>query len=160
MIECYAVLEAVGPARILGDVPTDCARRFAGRIGSVKQAERRNVFVEAEVNDARLDGGAAILDVERNDRLEPMKSYHYDVVGERATGQTGSRTARNEGQPLFGEESHNRDRLIAIAGEDSETWLPSVAGQAVGVVNQQLALAAQYMTLAHDIGEMLRHRRR
>ena len=157
VIQSDAVFETVWASGILGDVAADGARRFAGWIRSVQQSVRRHVLVESEVHYARLDCGAAVLDVERDDLLESMESDDDDVVGERATRQTSAGSARNEGKSLVGEQSHDRDGLVPRSGENREPRLAPIPGKSVGVVDQQLARPAEHVPLTHDFGQTLRH---
>ena len=85
VIERDTVLEAVGTTRILSDVPTNRASRFARWIRSVEQSMCRDVLVESEVHDPGLNGGATVLDIERDDLLETVESDDDDVICERAS---------------------------------------------------------------------------
>ena len=82
-----------------------------------------------------------------------MEADDDDVVGERTAGQTGAGAARNERQSLLGKKSNDGDGLFARAREHCQSRLPAVARQAVGVVDQQLTLTAQYVGLTYDLGQ-------
>ena len=84
-----------------------------------------------------------------------MEPDDDDVVGERAAGETGTGSPWNEWQPFFSQKAHHRDRLLAVAWENRETRLATIAGKPIGVVNQQLALTAEDVPLAHDFGQTL-----
>jgi hypothetical protein len=84
-----------------------------------------------------------------------MESNHDDVVGQRATGQPGSRPARHKWQFFVGEESHYRDDFLAGTREYREFRLPAVTRQAIGVIDEQFAWANEYVLLADDLGEAI-----
>ena len=136
MVECDAVLETVWTASVLCDISTDRARGFARWIRSVKQTMRRDVFVEPEIHDAWLDGGAPVFDIERDDLLESMQPDDDDVVGKRSSRQPRSRTARHKREALLGKKSNNGDSFFPGSRKNRKLRLAAVTGQPVGVVNQ------------------------
>src|SRR4051812_22187198 len=86
VIERHAVLEAVRSAGVLRHVAADGAGGLAGRIRRIQQSVWRDIAVETEIDDPRLDGGAAILDIERDDFLQAMQAKDDDIVTESAAG--------------------------------------------------------------------------
>ena len=155
MVECDSVLETVRTTGVFRDVSTDRARGFARGIGSVKQTMRRDVFVEPEIHDAWLDGGAPVFDIERDDLLESMQPDDDDVVGKRSSRQPRSRTARHKREALLGKKSNNGDSFFPASRKNRQLRLAAVTGEPVGVVNQQLALATEHVTITNDLCQTL-----
>src|SRR5688500_7735025 len=158
VVQRHPVLEAVGPTRVLGHIPTNGARDFTGRIGGVEQTVRRDVLVETELHDAGLDCRAAVLDVDRDVLIETVKAEDDDVVGERINRRLDSSTARHERELIPGERSNDGDSFVARSREDRQLRLTSVPGEPVRVVNQQLAGPAQDVSLTNDVGQTLANR--
>ncbi len=155
VVERDPVLEAMRTSGVLGYVAADRARRLARRIRSVEQSVRCDVLVEPEIHDAGLDRGAAVFDVEREDLLEAVEPDDDDVVGERSAGQSGAGASRDEWESFIGQQSHDCDGLFTRPRKNSEPGLAPVAGQSIGVVDQQLARPTQHVALAHDFGQLL-----
>src|SRR6266481_4621056 len=74
MVECDAVLEAVRTTSVLSDIAANRARRFARRVRRVQQPVRRDVLIEPQIYDTGLEGGASIVDIERDDLFETVDS--------------------------------------------------------------------------------------
>ena len=68
VVDREAVLQAVGAARVFGDVAADRADDLARGVGRVVVAERRDAPRDLEVRDARFDGHALVGDVDVTDR--------------------------------------------------------------------------------------------
>src|SRR5204863_85440 len=80
----------------------------------------------------------------------------HDVVGERATGESRAGAARHESNAAFSEQLHDRDRLLARAGEDGQRGTMLVSGKPVRLVGAELARTLEHATLADDGRECAR----
>src|SRR4051812_34419202 len=88
-----------------------------------------------------------------------MDTDDDDVVGESAAGETGASAPGDEWHTFIREQPNHSDRFVSRAGKNRELWLSSVTRQAVGVINEQLALPKKDMPTADDLGESLGQRR-
>ena len=116
---------------------------------------RRDVFVEPEIHDSWLDGGAPVFDIERDDLLESMQPDDDDVVGKRSSRQPRSGTARHKREALLGKKSNDGDSFFTASRKNRKLRLAAVTGEPVGVVNQQLALATEHVTITNDLCQTL-----
>ena len=94
-----AVLEAVGAARVLGDVAADRADDLAGRVGRV-EVGRGDRSRDGQVRDPRLHDHPLVVEVDREDPPHP-REHDQDAVGhrQRAAGEAGPGTARHPRHP-------------------------------------------------------------
>jgi hypothetical protein len=145
----------VGTAGVLGDVASDRTRRFARRIRSVKKAERSGDTIQGQVDYAWLDRRAAILGVNRDYALEPMQSQQYDIVRERTARETCPGAAGDKGCSGGGKQTDDLDCLLPRSWEHSEARLPTVSGEAVRIVDEELARASKDKPLADDADEVI-----
>ncbi len=109
VVDREAVLEAVRPAGVLGDVPADRADLLARRVGCVEEAVRRDRAGDVEVRDARLDDDAPALDVDLDDPVHPRERDHHPVGDGEASARrapsrhlgprTGRPPRRRSGRP-------------------------------------------------------------
>jgi hypothetical protein len=65
------------------------------------------VLVESEVDDTRLDGRPPVFDIQGDDFLQPVQTDDDDIVRECPAGQSGTRAARDEGDPFFGQQPNH-----------------------------------------------------
>ena len=91
VVDGEAVLEAVGAARVLGDVAADRADLLARRVGRVVEAVRGDRARDVEVGHARLDDHPAAVEVDLEHAVHP-RERDDDAVGDR---QRPAREARS-----------------------------------------------------------------
>src|SRR4029450_12129168 len=70
-----AVLEAVGAARVLGNVAPDGADLLAGRVWGGVETFRGDLLGDLEVEHPRLDGGPLVVQV---DLVDPAHAGEHD----------------------------------------------------------------------------------
>ena len=144
MVERHAVLQTVRPTRIFGDVATNGAGGLARWVGCVVQTVRGRGARQRRVHRARLDDRAAILGIDGNDAAQPVEADDDGVaLGERATGEPGTRAARHKGDALLGQRPDDRDQLLARLRKDGQCGSLPVERQPVGAVRDELARARE-----------------
>ena len=108
----HAVGEAVRPAGVVGHVAADGAHLLARRIGREVETEGRKVFGEVEVDDARLDPGDAVVEVDVEDPIHP-RQRHDDRRPERdrTAGEARAGAAWHDRAPVPCRDPHDRLHL-------------------------------------------------
>ena len=92
-----AVFERVRAAGVGADVAADRARALARRIGGVVVAGAGEMAIERGVDDAGLDDGVAIAEIDFEDRLHPREHDDHAAADRRAAaGEARARPARHE----------------------------------------------------------------
>ncbi len=126
-----AVLEAVGAARVLRDVPADRADLLARRVGRVEESVRRDGARHVEVRDSRLDDDPLAREVDLEDAVHP-RQRDDDASGDRrrASGETGPGAARDERDALAMAGAQHRLDVLRRSGKDDELGNGSVARSA------------------------------
>ena len=101
VVDGEAVLEAVGAARVLGDVAADRAHLLARGIGRVVVAVRGDGLRHVEVGDTGLDDHAAAIEVDLEDAAHARDRDH-DAAGDgqRTAREPRARAARDERHAL------------------------------------------------------------
>ncbi len=114
-----AVLEAMGPARVLGDVAAQRARLLAGRIGGVVVAERGEDRGDVQIEDAHLDGHPLIRQIDLEHLAHPAHLEDYGAVeGERPAAQVRPAAPGHEGDALAREDLEHGGDFLGGAHED------------------------------------------
>ena len=97
VVDRHAVFERVRPAGVRGDVAADRAGPLARRIGSVVIAGPLELLREVHVDQARLDDGVAIAEIDLENPLHPRERDHHAAAdGQAPAGQARAGTARHE----------------------------------------------------------------
>ena len=122
VVDGEPVLEAVGAARVLGDVAADRADLLARRVGRVVEALGGDRLRDVEVRHARLDDDAAALEVDLEDAVQPGERDH-DAVGDRQrpAGEPGAGAARDERDAVLVAEPHDRLHVGRRAGSTTSS---------------------------------------
>ncbi len=160
----HAVLEAMGPAGVEGDVAADGADGLAGRIGRVVQTVRSRGERDLGVEDARLDHRHAQFGIEAQDAVEAVERDHHAVGdGERSARQAGAAPARDERQALRMATPDQGDDFVRCFREGHGERAGAESGQAVAFVSSELLGASQETLGREQRGEAvesgLRHER-
>ena len=108
--------ERVRPSRVLGDVATNCAGSLGTGIGRVGQAVPPRLSSQVEIDDARLDDGGLVLDIDVENPTHPVHADDDAALGrERAAAQSGARASRGDrGVVLVGD----LDQVDDVVGVD------------------------------------------
>ena len=102
VVDGEAVLETVGAAGVLRDVPADGADDLRRRVGRVEQPVRPDGLGHREVGHARLDDRPAGDRVDFEDAAHPgHDDQHALGMRHRAAGQAGAAAARHERDPVL-----------------------------------------------------------
>ena len=101
VVDGEPVLEAVRPARVLGDVAADRADLLARRVGRVVEALGGDGAGDLEVRHAGLDDDARALEIDLEHAVEP-RERDDDAVGDRQrpAGEPRSGAAGDERHPV------------------------------------------------------------
>jgi hypothetical protein len=93
-----AVLEAVGATGVLSKVAADRTDLLARRVGSEVVPVRLRGLRQLEIDDARFDDGALVVEVDLED-VAHLRHHDQDAVGVRQgpSGEAGSRAPGDEG---------------------------------------------------------------
>ncbi len=129
-----AVLQAVGAARVLGDIAADGGDLLAGRVGAELETERRKDILQIEVDDAGLHGGTLIGDINIEDlvhagELDDEAAAH----GDRAAGEIGAGAAGDEGNPVLAAPVDEARDFLCGGGKGHGVGLAGDGGGVVAV---------------------------
>ncbi len=134
-----AVLEAVGSARILGDIAADGAGALAGGVGDVVQTVRRDRLGELGVDHAGFDDGPPPRRVDREDAVHPCQGdEHRSLFGEGPAGQSRPRPPRDERHLQQMQQPEHRRDLLPVSRQDDCARQGFVGRQAIGRIGRQL----------------------
>ena len=150
------VLEAVGPARVLGDIAADAAgalrRGIRGVVEAVGPGRRR----EMGVDDSGLDARPPVVQVEFQDPVHARRTHHHGPVDrERAAGETRPRAAGHEGHACLGDGPDHPGGLVSVPGQHRRPWRTPVGGEPVGLVDHQPGRVGDDSVRPHDADEFL-----
>ena len=134
-----AVLEAVGAARVLRDVPADRADLLARRVGRVEESVRRDGARHVEVRNSRLDDDPLAREVDLEDAVHP-RQRDDDASGDRrrASGEACTGAARDERDAFAMAGAQHRLDVLRRSGKGDELGNGSVARQPVALVDAKL----------------------
>ena len=118
-----AVLQAMRPAGIFGDVSTDAADRLRGRIGSVEIFLLRDAPGDVQIDDPGFDNHASIREINFKDTIHPRQADDDTVFnGERPAAQACARSARNERDSFTVANSNDCLNLFRGIWQQDRAW--------------------------------------
>ena len=133
------VLQAVRPARVLGDVAADRAHLLARRVRRVEEPFGGDGTRHVEVRDAGLDHDALAREVDLED---PVHAGERDDDAardrRRPAREPGSRAARDERHALAMACAQDDLNVLGGPGKDDELRDRAVPGQPVALVHAEL----------------------
>ena len=134
-----SILQAMHPARILGDVAADRAGNLARRIGGVVKAMRRGRFADREVADARLNRRGAGMRIDLYDPIElRQRQQHAGAMGQCAARQAcASAAGYHRDRACMTEPKHLRDLDLRLREDDNHRQL-TVQHEAIALVRLRL----------------------
>jgi len=154
----HAVLQAVRPPGVLGDVAADRARRLGGRVGRVVEAVRTRRFAQPRVHHARLHARDAVLGIEGEDaRHTRGADDHGAVARQRPSGEPRSRAARHDRDARVPEHAHDPGDLDGARGENDRSRRPAIGGEPVGLVDEEAIRVRDDVLRAHQLAEPAMH---
>jgi hypothetical protein len=157
VVDREAVLQAVRPAGVLRDVAPDGADLLAGRVGRVVVAAGPYRLGDVQVDHARLDDGALVVDVDLQDAAHAGSDDQYAVgAGERTPGQPGTRAARDVRDAFGGAGPDDLGDLLGPVRQDHDPGRRPVVGQPVALVRAQLSRVGNDVLGTGDDPEPLR----
>jgi hypothetical protein len=149
-----AVLEAVGAARVLGDVAADRADDLARRVRRV-EVRGRHGGGHRRVGHAGLDAHPPVVEVDLEDPLHPREHEQHAVLDrQRAAGEPGAGAARDERHLGPRARAHHVADLLGGAREHRRGGDRVVLQQAVGLVGPQLVLLRVHPLVADDPAQL------
>ena len=150
MVRRDAVGEAVGPARVLGDVAADGAGLLARRVGDVHQAVLGDALADVQVDDAGLDDGAAVHRIDFEDTVHAGGDEEdAPLDGDRAAAEARPGAARDEGDAVVVGQPDDAGHLLGGRGEHDGLGEPPVDG-AVELEDQHVLGGVEDVFVAHD----------
>jgi len=146
-----AVFQAVGPARILRDVPSDRAHALRRRVGRVVGARGAEMLADVEVGHAGLNAQEAVFQVDLEDPLHAREGDHDAARhGQRAAGQARAGPPRDEGEAVFPCELHDGHDLRGRGGKDDESGHDAEAREPVALVGAKVGGIGDAVLRAHE----------
>jgi hypothetical protein len=157
MIGRGAVLEAVGTAGVLGDVPPDGARGLARRIWGILQSVPSHRLPQLGVHHSWLHNRSTGHGVDALDPVEAGEHYQYRILlGESSPGETRAGTARHKRDSSVMQEFDDADGLLSGGGQHGKAGGGLVGRKAIRVKDSQLRRTLLDRAIAHDGAELLR----
>jgi AraC family transcriptional regulator of adaptative response / DNA-3-methyladenine glycosylase II len=102
-----AVLRAEQAARVGGDVATNGGDGFARRVGGKPEAVLGKRDVQLVVDDAGLDHGEFVVDVDLEKTVHLQCGEHdLSLATDRTSGEPGARSPGDHGDPVLGGQAH------------------------------------------------------
>ncbi len=144
VVRGHAVLEAVRPARVEGDVAADRADLLARGIGRVVEPVPGRRLGDRGVDRPRLHHGDPLGRVQPEDPVQPVER-NDQAAGDRhrAAGEAGPAPAGHEGHAMLVAQPHRRDHLVAGLRDHHRQGLDAERRQAVGLERRQPGLSAE-----------------
>ena len=142
----HAVAQGVRPTRVLADVAADGARLLAGRIGHIRQAERGRRLAEADVDHARLDDRAHVVDVDLQDAVMRARLIRTPpLMGIAPPREARSRAARRVRHTRA--RLHARTMSLTSRADSGKTTAggPMLVDRPVVLVEHQVVVAPQHL---------------
>ena len=140
----HAVLQAVHPAGVFGDVAADAAGHLAGRIRRVIKAIPRHRAGDPAVDHPGFNRDALVRQVNGDDPAHATGGDHQGgLLRQGPAGEARSTPAGNKRNLKLVAQPHHRGHLIGGLRQDHQGGLMAMQRQSVAVVGQQL------LTLGH-----------
>ena len=155
MLHDAAVAQRVRATGVVADVAADRRAALARRIGAEQQAVRRQRVGERQVHHARLDERGPGLGVDLEDAPQPCGGDDDAARRDRAAGESGARSARDQRHLGARARGHDSGGLGGRAGcRDERRGGPIEPG--VVFVHQQIRGVVEEMAAADDGGQLVR----
>ena len=129
--------EGVGTAGVFRDVAADGGGFLARGIGREVEACVFDGAGDVEIDDARLNDGALIFEIELEDAVHAREDEHESAgAGERATGKAGAGAAAEDGNVVSVGEADDFGDFGCGGGEDDQVGTAFFDGAVVFVENE------------------------
>ena len=127
-----AVGEGVRATGVFGDVAADGAGFPTGRVGGEVKTVRLSGAGEFVIDDAGLDDGALIFDVELENAIHTREDEHHAAgAGERAAGKPRAGASADDGDVILCGELCDARNVVGGIGENDEVWTAFFDGAVV-----------------------------
>ena len=127
-----AVGEGVRAAGVFGDIAANGAGFPTGGVGCKVEAVWFGGAGEFVVDDAGLDDGAAIFDVEIENAVHAREDEHdASSAGERAAGKAGAGAAADDREMLYRGKFDDARNVFGGIGKNDEVWTALLDGAVV-----------------------------
>ena len=127
-----AVLEAAQTARVLRDRAAEARRLDRARIGRVDEAELRDMVVDVLHDDARLDLGDEVFEIDVDDLVEAEhREDDAALQRRRARREVRAGTARVDGDLVLVRELQDLRDFLRRAGADDDVRHVDMAGRSI-----------------------------
>jgi hypothetical protein len=149
-----AVSESVRAASVFRYVSADGAGALAGGIGREVESGVGDGGGQIRIDDAGLDNGPLIFDVEFEDAIHAReRNDDAAVSGERAAGEAGAGTASDDGNVMAIGDFDDADDVGGVTREDDAVGASDFDG-AVVFVEEQIFGAAQDVFVSEKMFEI------
>ena len=134
----HAVFETMNAAGILGDISSDRACNLTGGIRRVIESPVLHRFCDGEVGHARLDNGAAILEIDLQDFFHPREADHNAISKrQRSARKRSPRSSRNHLHAFVLTEAQHGANLLCGFRQDDGKRLLTISRECVAVVGDK-----------------------
>src|SRR5262249_9091006 len=146
-----AVLESVWSSRIRGEISADGTGSLAAGVGSVMESGPLEVLREMDIDQARLDDGIAVTQVDfQNSPHARQRDHHAAADRQTASGETRPGTTRHKGDLVLIAEFDDRHHLLGASRKDHDVRNAFLDRESVTFVNQQFVFVCQEPVIAYD----------
>ena len=140
MVRRHPILGCAGAAGVLSDVSPDAARRLAGGIRRVIIASRGEGVRKPDVHQTGLHHSPLVLVVDVEDPIHPVEPDENPPIDWKGPSREPcSCSPRHKGDPLSVADLHDPRHLLCRAGQDDDVRHGLEDGQAVRLVDSELA---------------------
>ncbi len=155
VVDRDAVLEAVRAAGVGGGVAADGGDHLAGGIGCEVVAVLARGLREPQVDEPRLDSGAAAGKVELEDSVHPgQRDHHATDRRHRAADEPRARAARHQGHVLAATETHQLRDLPRSLGQHHHIRRALVEGVHVSLIDHAPLISSNHTRSPNNLLEL------
>ena len=109
-------------------------------------------MVSQTIDDARLNDGIAIAQIDFQNLLHPRQDDHHAAADRQtAAGQARAGPARQEGDAVFVADLDDRGHVLRRGGKDDHVGAVLFDHEAVALVDDQFAMRGQEALVADDL---------
>ena len=121
VVDRDAIEECVRASRVGRDVSSDGAGPLARGVGDVVVTVRLERLAQRQVDDARLDDSAQVVDVDLEDSIHPGEGDDDAALDRnRAAGETAGARSRRDRHPSVGADLDDLGHLLRRTGDDDD----------------------------------------
>ena len=151
MVRRHAVSQSVRAAGVFRHVPADRAGLLTGRVGRVVVAFSLDCGGDVEVDDAGLNDGIFVFEVDFENLVHPREGDHQTTLGrDRPAAQPRAGAAADQRQAVFPGDFDDVDDILGRGREDDALG-STLFNAAVELIEQQVLRTVEYAALAQQL---------